>query len=424
LEFKSFSEKQLKVLSWWSEGSPYKDFDAIICDGAVRSGKTICMGLSFVIWAMTGFSGISFALCGKTIASLRRNVLVPLLPVLKGLGFACTEKLSQNLVEIEFNGNKNRFYVFGGRDESSAALIQGMTLGGVMLDEVALMPRSFVEQALARCSVKGSKMWFNCNPENPQHWFHTEWILKAKEKNCLYLHFTMEDNPSLSPAIIKRYKSLYSGAFYERFVEGKWVAAQGLVYPFFSESACVALPKGECRSFYISCDYGTVNPASFGLWGEYRGVWYRIDEFYFDSRAEGYQKTDEEYYADLEKLAGDRDIEAVIVDPSAVSFIECIRRKGKFNVIPAKNDVLDGIRRAAEAIKSGKIKIAPACKDIIREFGLYRWDSASARDSVRKEHDHAMDDMRYFVSTVLEGGGDEGFFAIASERSRRQDFGF
>ncbi len=349
---------------------------------------------------------------------------MPLLPVLKELGFACTEKLSQNLVEIEFNGNKNRFYVFGGRDESSAALIQGMTLGGVMLDEVALMPRSFVEQALARCSVKGSKMWFNCNPENPQHWFHTEWILKAKEKNCLYLHFTMEDNPSLSPAIIKRYKSLYSGAFYERFVEGKWVAAQGLVYPFFSESACVALPKGECRSFYISCDYGTVNPASFGLWGEYRGVWYRIDEFYFDSRAEGYQKTDEEYYADLEKLAGDRDIEAVIVDPSAVSFIECIRRKGKFNVIPAKNDVLDGIRRAAEAIKSGKIKIAPACKDIIREFGLYRWDSASARDSVRKEHDHAMDDMRYFVSTVLEGGGDEGFFAIASERSRRQDFGF
>ena len=261
----------------------------------------------------------------------------------------------------------------------------------------------------------GLKMWFNCNPKTPAL-VHTEWILKAKEKNCLYLHFTMEDNPSLSPAIIKRYKSLYSGAFYERFVEGKWVAAQGLVYPFFSESACVALPKGECRSFYISCDYGTVNPASFGLWGEYRGVWYRIDEFYFDSRAEGYQKTDEEYYADLEKLAGDRDIEAVIVDPSAVSFIECIRRKGKFNVIPAKNDVLDGIRRAAEAIKSGKIKIAPACKDIIREFGLYRWDSASAR-TASKEHDHAMDDMRCFKHR----SGRRGWgFRHRLERSRRQ----
>ena len=348
---------------------------------------------------------------------------MPLLPVLKELGFACTEKLSQNLVEIEFNGNKNRFYVFGGRDESSAALIQGMTLGGVMLDEVALMPRSFVEQALARCSVKGSKMWFNCNPENPQHWFHTEWILKAKEKNCLYLHFTMEDNPSLSPAIIKRYKSLYSGAF----TSGLWRAngwrLRGLYIPSSARAHASLCQRGVPQLLHL-LRLRHSESASFGLWGEYRGVWYRIDEFYFDSRAEGYQKTDEEYYADLEKLAGDRDIEAVIVDPSAVSFIECIRRKGKFNVIPAKNDVLDGIRRAAEAIKSGKIKIAPACKDIIREFGLYRWDSASARDSVRKEHDHAMDDMRYFVSTVLEGGGDEGFFAIASERSRRQDFGF
>ena len=418
--FKSFSEKQLKVLSWWTQNSPYKAYDAIICDGAVRSGKTVCMGLSFVIWAQTVFNNTSFAMCGKTISSLRRNVLVPLLPVLRELGFKCNEKLSQNLVEIELKGSKNRFYLFGGRDESSAALIQGMTLGGVLLDEVALMPRSFVEQALARCSVKGSKMWFNCNPENPQHWFHTEWTLKAEEKNCLYLHFVMEDNPSLSPSIIRRYKSLYSGAFYERFVEGKWVAAQGLVYPFFSEKTCTGRPESECKSFYISCDYGTVNPASFGLWGEHEGVWYRLDEYYFDSRQEGFQQTDEEYYGELVKLAGGRNIEAVIVDPSATSFIECIRRKGRYKVIPAKNDVLDGIRRTAEAIKSGRIKIAPACKDIIREFGLYRWDTAQTKDSVRKEHDHAMDDMRYFVSTVLSDGGDEAFFALASGAVRRR----
>lgn len=239
-------------------------------------------------------------------------------------------------MEIEYSGRRNRFYLFGGKDEGSAALIQGMTLGGVLLDEVALMPRSFVEQALARCSLDGSKLWFNCNPDTPLHWFYEEWIKKSEEKNCLYLHFTMDDNPSLTPAIKRRYESLYSGAFYDRFVLGKWVAAQGLVYPFFSRSVHVAEPAGIPSRYFISCDYGTVNPSSFGLWGEYGGRWYRLSEYYFDSRREGEQRTDEEHYAALEQLAGDLNIEAVIADPSAASFLECIRRHGRFRAVPAK----------------------------------------------------------------------------------------
>lgn len=166
-----------------------------------------------------------------------------------------------------------------------------MTLSGVMFDEAALLVRSFVEQALARCSVEGSKFWFNCNPEFPKHWFYTEWIQKRKEKNALYLHFTMQDNPSLSKEMIKRYESLYSGTFYERFVLGKWVAAEGLVYPFMSDiTAFCDEPKGGFDEYVVSCDYGTVNPASFGLWGRQSTVWYRIDEYYFDSRREGNQK--------------------------------------------------------------------------------------------------------------------------------------
>lgn len=301
--FESFSEKQLRVLSWWCPSSPDRNFDAIICDGAVRSGKTVCMSVSFVAWAFSAFDDTSFALCGKTVTSLRRNIITPILPVLRRLGFDCREKLSQHLVEIEYSGRRNRFYLFGGKDEGSAALIQGMTLGGVLLDEVALMPRSFVEQALARCSLDGSKLWFNCNPDTPLHWFYEEWIKKSAEKNCLYLHFTMDDNPSLTPAIKRRYESLYSGAFYDRFVLGKWVAAQGLVYPFFSRSVHVAEPAGIPSRYFISCDYGTVNPSSFGLWGEYGGRWYRLSEYYFDSRREGEQRTDEEHYAALEQLA-------------------------------------------------------------------------------------------------------------------------
>ena len=413
--FVPFSKKQLTALTWWCPSSPFASYDAILCDGAVRSGKTLCMSISFIAWAFYRFSDTSFAMCGKTVTSLRRNLLSPLLPILSELGFTCQEKVSRNCVVISRGSVTNTFYLFGGRDESSASLIQGITLGGVLLDEVALMPRSFVEQALARCSLDGSKFWFNCNPENPSHWFHREWVLKAKEKNCLYLHFVMEDNPSLTPKIIERYKSLYSGAFYERFVQGKWVAAEGLVYPFFSQSN-IASPQNPCSEFYISCDYGTVNPASFGLWGKSGKSWYRIDEYYFDSRKEKYQKTDEEYYAELEKLAGERKIQAVIIDPSAASFIECVRRHGKFRAIPAVNDVADGIRLVSVALKNSEIFISPCCRDSIREFGIYRWDDSLSKDAPKKENDHAMDDIRYFVSTVLAPACDDGFFAVAIDR--------
>ncbi len=414
--FTPFSEKQMKALCWWMPQSPLHTRDAIICDGAVRSGKTLCMSVSFVAWAFSAFSDRSFALCGKTISSLRRNVVTVILPVLRELGFVCVEKYSKNLVEISYGGATNRFYLFGGKDEGSAALIQGMTLAGVLLDEVTLMPRSFVEQALARCSVEGSKLWFNCNPEHPMHWFHEEWIKKRDEKNCCYLHFTMKDNPSLTPAIIRRYERLYSGAFYERFVLGRWVAAQGCVYPMFSQEKHVVHPPSRFEKYCISCDYGTVNPSSFGLWGESGGVWYRIREYYFDSRTEGRQKTDSEHYESLCELADGLKIESVIIDPSAASFIECIKRDGKFRVIPARNDVIDGIRRVSDCLKNGKILFSPECRASIREFGLYRWEESTAKDAVRKENDHAMDDIRYFVSTVLNQEEDIGFFALAMKR--------
>lgn len=413
--FESFSSKQLTALTFWCSGSKYADRDAIICDGAVRSGKTVCLALSFFSWAFYRFEDTSFALCGKTVTSLKRNVVVPLLPVLEELGFHCKEYKSKNLLEIKMGEVKNRFYLFGGKDEGSASLIQGMTLGGVLFDEVALMPRSFVEQALARCSLEDAKFFFNCNPENPQHWFYREWIKKAKEKNALYLHFVMEDNPSLSPQVISRYKSLYSGTFFERFVEGKWVAAEGLVYPFFSEKYNVGEPEGRCNRFFVSCDYGTVNPASFGLWGEYGGKWYRLREYYHDSRKTGFQKTDEEYYSDLKKLVDKEKIEAVIVDPSAASFIECIRRHGEYRVMPAKNDVDDGIRKVSSLLKERKLVFSPSCKDSLREFSLYRWDSTYIKDKPVKENDHAMDDIRYFVSTAL-GDSEGGFFALSVER--------
>ena len=329
------------------------------------------------------------------------------------LGFTIKENVSKNYMDVFFGKKCNRYYLFGGKDEASASLIQGVTLAGVLMDETALMPRSFVEQAVARCSVEGSKLWFNCNPDNPYHWFKREWIDKAAEKNLLYIHFELSDNPSLSEEVIRRYERLYTGAFYERFVLGKWSAAEGLVYPMFDEKKHVAesLPE-EFERYAVSCDYGTVNPSSFGLWGKKGEVWYRIAEYYYDSAREGTRRTDEEHYAGLEELIGERGVEYVVCDPSAASFIQCIRRHGKFRVVQANNDVVSGIRRTQDMIRGGGLRIYKGCTDILREFTLYRWDENAGRDSPIKENDHAMDDMRYFVCSLEEENAG-GFAAIS-----------
>ena len=413
---RAFSPKQRIVMNWWMPDSPYHDKEAIVCDGAVRSGKTLAMGLSFFLWAMCCFDGQKFGVCGKTISSLRRNVLSEILPRLATFGASCREKRTENLVIVSLWGHENHFYTFGGRDESSASLIQGITFAGVLLDEVALMPRSFVEQACARCSVAGSRLWFNCNPERPEHWFYKTWILEADRRNCLRLKFTMEDNPSLTEGIRERYRRLYTGVFYQRYVLGQWVQAEGRVYDFFSADMLGKAPE-TCEKWYISCDYGTVNPTSMGLWGRKNGVWYRVREFYFDSRREKRQMTDEEYAGALKELANGNPIQAVIVDPSAASFMEVLRRKG-WRVRKAKNDVLSGIRLTSDCLKTGKIVICENCTDCIRELGEYLWEPGGGKDKVRKEHDHAMDDMRYFVSTVLmEQSG--GFAACSVVRTAK-----
>ncbi len=411
MSYAGFSPKQRRVLTWWMPGASDAKYEAIVCDGAVRSGKTMAMGLSFFLWASACFDGQRFGICGKTIGSLRRNVLSEILPKLEAMGAVWKEKRTENLITLRFLGHENQFYTFGGRDESSASLIQGITFAGVLLDEVALMPRSFVEQACARCSVAGSRLWFNCNPAGPEHWFYKNWILEAERRNCLRLHFTMEDNPSLTEAIRQRYEKLYSGVFYRRFVLGQWVQAEGRVYDFFEPDMVRLPPKEPLERYYISCDYGTVNPTSMGLWGLRGGIWYRIKEFYFDSRVKKRQMTDAEYADALENLAGERAITAVIVDPSAASFMEVLRRRGH-RVQKANNDVLAGIRLTADHLKKGSVVICQGCADCLREMDSYVWDLQAGGDRVKKENDHAMDDMRYFVSTVL--GEQKGGFAVCS----------
>ena len=389
------SDKQKKILAF-----PYSRYDSLICDGAVRSGKTSIMMVAFIDWAMREFSGQRFGICGKTVDSATKNIIVPYISMSYAKKkYTLRWRRSDKLLEVKRGSVVNWFEVFGGKDESSFMLIQGRTLAGVLLDEVALMPESFVNQALARCSVDGARMWFSCNPDNPNHWFYVNWIKRCSERNALYLHFTMPDNPSLSEKTLARYEAMYTGVFYRRYIMGEWCLAEGLVYDFSEANITDEVP--EAGEYYISCDYGTLNPFSAGLWCVNHGRAVRVDEYYYSGRDKQYQLTDEEYYAEVEKLAGDKNIRHIIVDPSAASFIACIKKHGRFSVRKAKNDVMYGIRLTSAMLRAGAIKIGSDCGDAIREFGLYRWDEDSTDDKPIKENDHAMDDIRYFCATVL-----------------------
>lgn len=398
--FQPFSRKQKQILTWWLPESGVSDADGIIADGAIRSGKTVCMSLAFVQWSMHSFSGQNFGMCGKTVGSFRRNVLSVLKQMLPARGYTIRDRRTDNLVVISRGSTENYYYIFGGKDEGSQDLVQGITLAGILLDEIALMPESFVNQATGRCSVDGSKFWCNCNPAGPEHWFKKQWIDEQKKRNLLYLHFTMEDNLSLSEQIRARYRAMYTGIFYRRYILGQWCLAEGLVYEFDPEKH-VTDDLPEWGEWYISCDYGTLNPFSAGLWCVRDGVAVRVSEFYHSGREKQHQLTDEEYYREIEKLAGDRDIRHVVVDPSAASFITCIRSHGRFSVRKAKNDVMYGIRLTAMMLQAGVIKIGADCKDAIREFGLYHWDDKGEVDKPVKENDHAMDDIRYFCATIM-----------------------
>lgn len=400
--FKPFSVKQKQVLTWWCPNSPVKDKDGIIADGAIRSGKTLCMSLSYVLWAMESFSQQNFGMAGKTIGSFRRNVLFWLKMMLVSRGYSVVDHRSDNLIVVSKGTTTNYFYIFGGKDERSQDLIQGITLAGMFFDEVALMPESFVNQATGRCSVTGSKFWFNCNPDNPRHWFKVNWVDKCKEKNIIYLHFTMDDNLSLSEKIKERYRSTYVGVFFKRYILGLWCVAEGLVYSMFSEERHVKKEHMTgALTYVVSVDYGTVNPFSAGLWAFDGWHSQREAEIYYDSRKKKKRVDDEEYYKMLKKLIGNRRVECIIVDPSAASFIEVIKKYNEYSVMGANNDVLDGIRVVTTMLNKDMISVHEDCQDNIKEYGLYVWDEEKGDDVVIKENDHSMDDTRYYCYTFL-----------------------
>ena len=413
-KFKPFSKKQRMVLNWWTDTSPVKDMVGIIADGAIRSGKTVSMSLSFVFWAMSAFSDQIFIMAGKTVGSFRRNVLDTLLPMLRSRGYTVDEYRSDNLLVITRGKVTNYFYVFGGKDEGSQDLVQGLTAAGGFFDEVALMPESFVNQAVARCSVTGRKLFFNCNPGSPIHWFKLNWIDKRTQKKLLYLHFEMDDNLSLSEEIKKAYRSMYVGVFYLRFIKGLWRAAEGLIYTMFTDANLYDQLDERTRHIStksIAVDYGTTNPCVFyEIWDDGQILWVE-NEYRWDSRSEearrspNPQKTDAQYADDMAAFMGSRpeDQCMIIVDPSAASFIQELRSRG-WVVKEADNEVLDGIRKTGALFAKHQLLVnRRKCPGLIGELQSYVWDDKAAEKGEEKpvkQLDHGPDAIRYKVNSL------------------------
>ena len=419
-KFQKFSKKQRQIFTWWLPNSPVREAGGIIADGAIRSGKTVSMSLSYTMWSMANYDGQNFIMAGKTISSFKRNVLQNLKLMLTSRGYHWIYHISgdfPNMLEVSRNGRTNYFYIFGGKDEGSQDLVQGITAAGAFFDEVALMPESFVNQATARCSVEGATWWFNCNPAGPMHWFKLEWIDKRIKKRLLYLHFTMDDNLSLSEKVKEKYRAMYAGVFYLRYIKGLWAVAEGLIYTMLTDDNLytdqerpVALKNTAMKA--ITVDYGTTNPCVFlEVWDDGQTIW--IDQEYrWDSRSEearrsaNPQRTDAQYADDMTEFMGmePQNQCMVVVDPSAASFITELRSRGLY-VKPANNEVADGIRVVGSLLAKRNIRInKDNCMGLISEMQSYVWDDKAAErgeEKPVKQKNHGPDALRYYCYTVL-----------------------
>lgn len=391
-----YTQKQRVLMDLWKQNKLRR---LNILEGSVSSGKTWISLVLWAFWVATMPQDKLYLMCGKSLTTLKRNCLIPLEELVGSSNFTFSLAAKEGYL---FG---RRMLLEGGNDARSESKIRGLTLQGAYCDELTLFPRDFFVMLLSRLRVPGAKLIATTNPDSPQHWLKTEYIDRGHELDLLDMRFALDDNTTLDPDYVESIKAEYTGVFYERFILGRWKIAEGLVYPFFAADPGRYLYTGHTEglmgAFYVSIDYGTHNPCSMGLWcvNDHRAI--RIAESYYDSRKERKQRTDEEHYAQLEQLAAGRHIRYVVVDPSAASFIETIRRHGKFHVLAADNHVLNGIRVTAALMNAGRLLIHESCKASLEEFQSYCWDDKAQEDKVVKENDHAMDDIRYFANTIL-----------------------
>lgn len=366
--------------------------------GAVRSGKSF-VDVAFVILSrlrsVAKDSGLNVIL-GVSRETIERNVLEPMREIY-------TDAIVGNI-----NARNIAYvagvpvYCLGAEKVSQVAKIQGSSIKYCYGDEIAKWNKEVFAMLQSRLDKPYSRFDGSCNPEYPSHWLK-EFIDKP-DIDAYIQHYTIFDNPYLPPDYVDNLCKEYEGTvYYGRYIQGEWTLAEGLIYPMYKDGIEEPPQDAQYEQYVLSIDYGTQNAFSCGLWGKYGDIWHRLREYYYSGRNTGIQKTDEEYADDLDEFIKDVPfVERIrtIIDPSAASFIALLKRRGKYRVMPANNDVADGIRETATAMKQGLIKISPDCTNLIKELQGYVWDDTAPDDRPVKIDDHACDDMRYFVKTM------------------------
>ena len=367
-------------------------------EGPVRSGKSYSCFWRWIDFIQNGPEG-PLIVCGRTEPTIKRNIIRPLQDLIG-------EDLQYMSGKGEIRLWGRTIDVVGANDERAEAKIRGSEYVGALLDEVTILPENFVKMLFSRLSVPGAKLFGSTNPDSPFHWLKVDYFDRAGDMDVKVFSFSLEDNPALDEDYKRNLKKEYSGLWYQRYIEGKWVLAEGAIYDFFDESMHVLdYPPSPATYYIVGIDYGTSNPCVFSLIGynsgSYPNMWLE-KEYYYDSKAKNRQKSDSEYVKDLVEFLSGYPVKAVYVDPSALSFKVEMRRAGINNIYDAVNDVLPGIRFTGQLISNGTFKICKCCINAIKEFSTYVWDDKASKrgiDQPVKQNDHVMDSLRYALFT-------------------------
>lgn len=394
-----------------------------IWEGAVRSGKSFSCLLRWIEFILKGPPG-ELMICGRTEDSIIRNVIRPMERM---VGTDMLYMPGKREVRL---WNKI-IYVVGANDERAAWKIQGATLAGALVDEVTILPESFFKMLLSRLSVPGAKLFGTTNPDSPFHWFKTQYLDRLEYPQLKVFKFLIDDNPSLDQDFVSNLKKEYTGLWYQRYIEGKWVLAEGTVYDFFNtEQHVISYPPGLADFYIVGIDYGTCNPTAFSLIGyskrTFPNIWLE-KEYYWDSKKQMKQKVDTEYAEDLKKFCEGYNVKTIYIDPSALSFKIELFRYGFSGIIEANNDVLDGIRFHGKFLSIGRFKICHNCVNAIHEYGNYRWDTKASQrgeDKPVKDNDHMMDSIRYALYTHFKDGEGPRLSAEDLDKLRAEALGY
>lgn len=420
--FEPFSDQQRRMIHWWRPTSPMNKHDYVIADGAIRSGKTIACIIGFLTWSQEMFQGESFILAGKTMGALKKNVIRPLLQILEAWDWPYSYIRSGTDARLEI-GN-NAYYLYGANTEAAQDALQGLTAAGAYMDEAALFPKSFVDQAIGRCSVKGAKVWMNCNPEGPHHYIREEFLMPEKqtEKRVYHLHFMMRDNLSLSPEVVERYERAWphGSVFYKRFILGQWVAADGLIYQQFADNVNdylvdeAWLLQNKIVMATIGVDFGGTKSAhSFTLTGFTAGFRQVVvlDEFYCKKRLNPSQLQDS-FINFVLRAQGKYKVYEAYCDSAEQTLIAgleqaCADRGVRIDIRNAlKGPINDRIAFYNSLIAQNRWKVMRHCKNIIGAFEQAVYDEKKVNQDVRLDDGtmnvDSLDSTEYSTESVQD----------------------